>query len=521
MHVFAAAVAIAVSGAWAIQLHRQPSSASSPDLPRATEGTFVGSGACVACHPAEHASFGRTYHRTMTQEATDASVLAPLPRRDGVPMLDGRRVVLTTGSHRQQTYWTEGDKRGDLRIADVVWLVREKRLIPRAEAFVTPPGEPLPRVRWGSSCIQCHAVAGEPRHDVGRDSFDLRAAELGIACEACHGPGAAHADRHRDPFVRYAQRRKGEKKERDPTIVHPNKIGKNESIAVCGQCHAYAFPRDVDDFWSHGYARAFRAGDTLDASRTLLTPGGDVKVSRPEEAIFWADGTVRVGGRETNGFLLSACTTRGEATCLSCHAMHAGDPSGQLAPKKTGDAMCTQCHASTPEHSHHAESSPGRACVACHMPKTSYALLGAVRSHRIDVPSAENTATSGRPNACNLCHLDRSLAWTDTKLALWYGKKQHDFTDDIPEGARGALSGDAATRAIYAAAFGARDANAPPPFREQVMAELGRDPYPAVRWIANLNRTGIPATIDLGPLAPETVRALLAARDDRKVSIAE
>src|SRR5438445_13841692 len=31
------------------------------------DGGYVGSGACHACHPSEHASWSRTYHRTMTQ----------------------------------------------------------------------------------------------------------------------------------------------------------------------------------------------------------------------------------------------------------------------------------------------------------------------------------------------------------------------------------------------------------------------------------------------------------------------
>src|SRR4030095_924696 len=73
------------------------------------------------------------------------------------------------------------------------------------------------------------------------------------------------------------------------------------------------------------------------------------------------------------------------------------------------------------EHTHHAPSSAGSSCVACHMPFTSYALFTAMRSHRIDNPSAQSTATTGRPNACNLCHLDRSLDWTARTLAKWWG----------------------------------------------------------------------------------------------------
>ena len=36
-----------------------------------------------------------------------------------------------------------------------------------------------------------------------------------------------------------------------------------------------------------------------------------------------------------------------------------------------------------------------------------------IRSHQVSSPSvAESLPPVGRPNACNLCHLDRTLAWT-------------------------------------------------------------------------------------------------------------
>ena len=40
-------------------------------------GGLAGSASCVACHPAQAASWGRSYHRTMTQPASGAAVLAP------------------------------------------------------------------------------------------------------------------------------------------------------------------------------------------------------------------------------------------------------------------------------------------------------------------------------------------------------------------------------------------------------------------------------------------------------------
>lgn len=46
------------------------------------------------------------------------------------------------------------------------------------------------------------------------------------------------------------------------------------------------------------------------------------------------------------------------------------------------------------------------------MPKIVMGIDRFVRTHRISVPLDRARLAEGAPNACNLCHLDRSLAWT-------------------------------------------------------------------------------------------------------------
>ncbi len=537
-----------------------PASRSAPPRGAPGPGTalgYVSSSACLGCHPGEHASFKRTFHRTMTQHATTETVRAPL---DGRPLAQGdrtirleargdevwatlpdpdaviagrpaadvtRRVLLTTGSHREQAYWVAGERRGDLRLVPFVWMISDGAFVPRREAFLVPPDAPMPPVRWASSCIACHSVAGEPRHDLETDAFDTRAAELGITCEACHGPGAAHVEKHRDPVARYVQHAS---KSADSSIVQPRRLPPERSAAVCGQCHAYAFPRDEAGFWTDGYSRAFRAGDPLEPSRFLVTPetmagkkAGPV-VEAASASIFWPDGAVRVGGREYNGLVASPCYERGagerKLTCVSCHAMHAGDPAGQIAPDRTEDRACSSCHAARASdgHARHAAGSPGAACVSCHMPKTSYALLSAVRSHRIDSPDVGVTLATGRPNACNLCHLDRSLAWTAQMLTEWYGRPSPPVPDDLPVALRDGLAGDAGVRALIADALGSRDARVPD-FRTALLEQMANDPYAAVRRIAERSLCSVPRSS--GSLDATLVRALLDAQDRRPITIAE
>jgi predicted CXXCH cytochrome family protein len=507
----AVAIAMLAAGAALARPARRAEPVRGPRVSR--DGGYVGSGACRSCHPSEYASWSRTYHRTMTQRATPETMLAHPPSSEPI--------AITTGSHHMQGYWTE-DERGVLRMLPVVFARDEGRLIPRSEAFLEPPDAPQHDVRWNSNCIACHATGGRPHLGDGGDGYPT-AADLGVACEACHGPGGAHAAAERDPVTRWRHER--------VAIANPARLGRAGASAVCGQCHSYAFPRDEKRFFRSAYTGAFRPGDALEASRILLTPEvlarREVVLDTDARNLFWPDGTVRVGGREYNAMILSACWLRGEGgtkiSCLSCHSMHWSDPNEQLRRDRSVDEACLSCHDVAPDHTHHAPGSPGSACVACHMPKTSYALRRATRSHRIDSPAP----SSARPNACNLCHLDRSLAWTAAELArLWHepARTRAHATDvpDVPASAVGLLSADAAERVIWADAFGdpAARAASGSTWEAPLLEAAKRDPYAVIRTIADRSLRGYPrATRSVVDQA--TLVALVARRDNREVYVSE
>ncbi|HEX6835392.1 MAG TPA: cytochrome c3 family protein, partial [Polyangia bacterium] len=208
---------------------------------------------------------------------------------------------------------------------------------------------------------------------------------------------------------------------------------------------------------------------------------------------YWSDGMVRISGREYNALVESPCYQRGTMTCLSCHSMHDSDPDWQLARGGDGNAACTQCHRAIGDkleaHTHHAAGSTGSTCYNCHMPHTTYGLLRAMRSHQISVPRVQATLDTGRPNACNLCHLDRTLAWTAAALARWYGTPEPRLSDEQRTVAASLLDvtrGEAGVRALTAWSLGwsaaqaasARDWMAP------LLVELLGDEYPAVRYVA-------------------------------------
>jgi hypothetical protein len=245
---------------------------------------------------------------------------------------------------------------------------------------------------------------------------------------------------------------------------------------------------------------------------------------------FWDDGIVRVVGREYNALLESGCYQRGELACTSCHQLHQApdDPrplgawaNDQLAAGMDGDRACTQCHEEladarrAAEHSHHPAGSAGNACLNCHMPHTAYGLLKAVRSHEIHSPRVLTSGPgSARPNACNLCHLDRPLGWSAEHLTRWYGQPAPSLSDDergIAAGARWAITGDAGVRALAAWSMGwgpAHEASGSA-WMVPYLVDLMDDPYDAVRMIASRSLAKIPGFEPdaFDPLAPAARRA--------------
>ncbi|MDQ3034017.1 MAG: hypothetical protein M3Y87_16500, partial [Myxococcota bacterium] len=343
------------------------------------DGTYVGSGECQRCHPDHHASWARTFHRTMTQEASDEAVLGEFDGRtlsygglearmtrdegrfviaieqDGVE-LERAIVERTVGSHRYQQFLArEGDAWWRLPIA---WDVEEARFFHMNAAFLTPDPAGLGArtieradyrrhvTRWNDNCVFCHNVAPDPGLDPATGRFTTEVAELGIACEACHGPGGEHAARNADPLRRYWLHYLTDHDDGDPTIVSPARLPPEQRADVCGRCHGQRITDDVGAFLASG--DPFVPGDDLALYSSPLwhdtTIGDQERVFEPR---FWGDGTPRLTAYEYQGLLLSRCASEGALTCTDCHGMHEGDPSGQLRPSVAqGDAMCAgACHA--------------------------------------------------------------------------------------------------------------------------------------------------------------------------------
>ncbi|PYI83446.1 MAG: C cytochrome precursor, partial [Verrucomicrobia bacterium] len=296
----------------------------------------------------------------------------------------------------------------------------------RRSAFLKDPNVRRWIQVWNVGCIDCHSTAGQPRQKEDAVSFDTRVAELGIACEACHGPAAEHVRLNSDPCRRYTLHLQ---KQGDGSIVNPARLSTKRASEVCGRCHSIHSPRDEQDWLQNG--ERFHPGEDLEAKVRVIR---HMKSSELRRGSFWSDDMVRVSGREYNGLVKTPCFQKGNLSCLSCHSMHQSSPTNQLAKGMDSNTACVQCHQSfaqnLQQHTHHPAGSSGSLCYNCHMPYTSYGLLKALRSHQISNPSVKTSVQTGRPNACNLCHLDKTLAWTAQTLSAWYQIPQANLASD-------------------------------------------------------------------------------------------
>jgi len=410
------------------------------------------------------------------------------------------RIGLVTGSHHMQAFWLPAGF-GNAQIGfPFTWLIEDQRWAPRNDVFLRDPVSPPPVETWNMSCIRCHTTGGQPRPRKEDETFDTQVGEMGISCEACHGPGERHVARMKEHRAA---------KEMDPdralpadlAVVQPEKLDKTREAHVCAQCHGMKWFDARDDWVEHGFR--YRPGDDLETTTPIIRPskieqqtwlqGVLSRAPRLLSDFFWSDGMIRVAGREYNGLVETACFQKGEMSCLTCHSLHEyADRDDQLRPGMRGNAACTGCHDAVrygSSHSHHPTGTSGDDCYNCHMPHTTYALLKGIRQHQIDSPRVETTLATGRPNACNLCHQDRSLAWTADRLAQWFGHAPPQVPTEwaeVSEVVRSLLSGDAGQRALAAWHLGwqpARDLTGDD-WQTPLLAQLLADPYAAVRQIA-------------------------------------
>jgi hypothetical protein len=477
---------------------------------------------CRSCHEDHFASWARTFHSRMTQEAKPGTIQGDFEKNNhfdylGVNALmerngdqysmtftfpDGKKQVLyvdrTVGSRRIEQYLTHQENQYT-RLPIAYDLVNKRWMSLNGSFFHADSNNYFQHMtQWDSNCVFCHNVKAQPHIDFRTKAFKTEVSELGIACGACHGEGAAHAQAALSPMTRTLWHLAPN---RTKEIINPTKLTAERSLMVCGHCHGQRVPEPtnrIQTILTSG--DPFNAGDNL--AQFYRPVNNTTEIGNLSFASrFWKNGSPRLTAYEYQGILRSNCFSKGEPgkqiNCLTCHSMHDGDPRGQITEVNRSDKPCLSCHpkyssaAELTAHTKHKSESSGSRCYNCHMPKVVYGVMSFHPTHDITIPNPPLTTTDGVPNACNQCHLDKSANWSINEAKrLWPTRFANSQTSadtqfDKPEGPRALFAGDALTRALAADALAGNGAMPPDPdWAGPFLIEAFEDNYPVVRFFA-------------------------------------
>ena len=355
-------------------------------------------------------------------------------------------VDYTLGAKRYQGYLSMLPE-GRMFVLPIFWHVEYQRWMDWKEITPIPEGAHDIRQIWNVNCFNCHATNIVQGYNVAAKRYDSSWTEMGIGCEACHGPGREHntlmASWEKNPALKPTYDTSDKNRQLSGTlkILSTRSSDPKQVFDTCAYCHGN----------KNNVFVGFKAGDRYtDFAMPFL-------ISEPIPATdhqgeFWPDGRPNRFNRP-QALSMSGCFQAGAISCASCHLSHGSTFEASLKVDihegRKGDELCTQCHsepqaagrkpelaslkpqaaslqasfsgAGLSKHTFHAPQSEGSRCINCHMSDVNWRLLIRKRDHTFQAPVPENTARFGIPNACTTCHDERSPEWAARQMNEWWG----------------------------------------------------------------------------------------------------
>jgi len=315
---------------------------------------FVGSTTCKNCHAEAFASWQDSWHSKIVRPAKGAMLKEAIEKWAGdgtnpgptVGNVTGQaftveEVQYVVGSRWKQRYLVPNTQTGNLQFMNMQFN--------RASSKWEKYGQ---KNDWNTQCATCHTTGYRITAYDEKAGKTLKSefAEMGVGCEACHGPGSTH--------VVTAKK---------TDIFNPANVDAKAQSMVCGYCHirlenekwktAQGAPRE--DFPAPELGKSYIAGDdwTKWYPHEVIIPGvqkenpfdkeyvGDLK------GLFKVDEHAKATGvyeeakhhQEYQGFIQSAHYKSGTMSCITCHSPHAGP--GKI--KKVAKNACGSCHDAT------------------------------------------------------------------------------------------------------------------------------------------------------------------------------
>jgi predicted CXXCH cytochrome family protein len=381
------------------------------------EPEYVGSKRCKDCHRRQYSTWKDTLHSRFIQyparrtvigdfkgsnelavKVTDRSTMregeeitTTMFKRDGKFFVNtigpdweahDYEVVYVLGINRKQNYITKFPN-GELHVLPVEWNAKMETWTDLNGLKGNYPGDgdywSDPGRSWQIKCGGCHVTGLNVNYDRERNSFDSDWTDLGIGCEACHGPGSNHV---KAASVYYENEKE--------TIINPAKLPWRLRAMVCGQCHNWGVSKaDVSPsrkgyLEKYAYAAGFRPGEPLHLYFSKMPEGEE---SHHQQYNEWSESEHAKAG----------------IMCTNCHNVHQKEGTGIAMTKLVPDNLCRFCHRALERRAAHKIHTFG-SCVACHMPVTK----GHEHSHTFRFISPALSIEAGgvdkQRNSCSNCH---------------------------------------------------------------------------------------------------------------------
>ncbi len=338
----------------------------------------MGSATCARCHANTYGTLSETWHANILRPADESTVLGDFALQDPDLTFMLEEVKWVLGGQYKQRYLTEID--GELFVLPAEWNVTTGKWVSyEPESWRARP--------YSQYCAGCHTTGYDPETQTW--------IEPGVGCEACHGPGADHVA---------STGNRGR-------IINPAKLQFQDQVEICAQCHS----RGEDPSGDFPFPVGYRPGGPAELGETFIFS--------TDTEDYWPDGTAKRHHMQYQDWRQGA--HKDSVSCIFCHTSHSlGETDHQT--RMVGNDRCLVCHEENSDLTEHipfmATSVDRIQCSDCHMPQISKLVPTdfQIRSHTFSPPNpALSIAYGGQdqmPNACNLCHADKTPEWAVTVL---------------------------------------------------------------------------------------------------------
>ena len=407
---------------------KKKTGAEAAKMPSLGNPEYVGSDKCKSCHWKEHDSWKHTLHSKFVQVASELTIIGDFELNNKLSVKVAGDAPKLASKEVTTTMFRKGDKFyintigpdwefHDYEISHVIGINRDQNYItkfPNGEMHVLPVEWEVEKTAWEDlngleknypgngkywsdgeriwqfKCGGCHSTGLKINYDKATDSFDTTMVDLGIGCEACHGPGSDHITAARVLFD----------KEKE-TIINPAKLPWRLRASVCGQCHN----------WGSSTKKITPYREDFPERYTF--PYG-YKVGRPLYLYFINESDEEKKHHQQYNEWQKSSHAEAGIICSTCHGVHQEGlhkSPNKSQTKAPANNLCKGCHTTLKQKAAHRIHTYG-SCIACHMPKTT----GHEHLHSFKFISPEESIKAGgvdkKPNSCSGCHHHK-----DTPLA--------------------------------------------------------------------------------------------------------